>query len=789
MQLKFLVQLARQSRRHPLFYGLNLAGLSLGIACAFVLFSYVRQEWSFDRSIPGGENIYRIGTNFMDMGGFAVSQEALQPVLADRCQAVAYATRFKGRSDLSFLIDLQEVSLERAIFADTNFFHVFPYEFIEGNAEDALLHKGQIVLSLPVAEQFFGSGPYVGKTLVLEGDEKLPLSVSGVVKPFSGKTHLPATAWLSVEPLLSGKTYWTSAGFFNYVRLFENADQADLTAFLEQLKKDVIQPKEAPNTSYEEWANSSQAVHFMVEPLRDIYLRSNLRFDMTTGGNPTQVWVLGIIGLFILLMAGVNYVNLNTAAAAGRAKEVGIKKTMGATRWQLARQFLGETTTLSLVACVLAGGFSGILLRILEKISGEVLLDSVLNGPLQWTALLAFSLIVGIAAGAYPAFHLARFQPVWVLKGDQVGHRKNQLRNGLVVFQFSIAAALMIGSLVIFRQLDFMQHADKGFQHENVLVIRNFDALGQQRETFREMIERNSQVVSTSINSRLPASSNIWRATYKSEGMDQPISLNGFPIDEHYLSTMGIPLLEGRNYSGDLSTDTSNVLLNETAVKVLELDEPVGAVLNGNRRVIGVVSDFNFESFRTEIAPIVFNYDVDGYHLAVKLSGNQIPDFIRQMEADWKQLAGDTPIQHYFLDDSLAELSAKEAVLSRAISIFTVFALLIACLGLFGLTTHATLRRAKEIGIRKVLGASVGQIVGLLSTDFLRLVALAFGIGIPVAWWLVRQWLQGFVYRIELNWWLFVLPAVAGLLIAFLTLSYQTIAAALDDPAERLRSE
>jgi putative ABC transport system permease protein len=789
MPFRFLVQLARQARRYPLFYGLNLAGLAIGIACAFVLFSYVRQEWSFDNSIPGGENIYRIGTNFMDMGGFAVSQEVLQPELAERCRAVAYATRFKGRSDLSFLIDQEEVTLEQAVFADTNFFHVFPYEFIEGDPGKVLQHKGQIVLSLPVAEQFFGAGPYLGKTLVLEGDEKQSLSVAGVVKPFPGKTHLPATAWLSVEPLLSGKTYWTSASFFNYVRLHENADQADLTAFLDQLKEEVIHPKEAANVSYEEWNNSSQAVHFMVEPLHDIYLRSDLRFDITTGGNPTQVWVLGIIGLFILLMAGVNYVNLSTAAAAGRAKEVGIKKTMGATRWQLARQFLGESTTLSIMACLLAGGFSGILLQLLEKISGEVLLENVLDGPFQWATLFSFSLLVGVLAGAYPAFHLARFQPVWVLKGDQVGHRKNRLRNGLVVFQFSIAAALMIGSLVILKQLHFIQHSDKGFQHANVMVIRNFDALGEQKETFKELVERNSQVVSTSINSRLPASSTIWRATYKSEGMDQAISLNGFPIDENYLSTMGIPLLEGRNYSGELSTDTSNVLVNEAAVKVLQLEEPVGAVLNGNRRVIGVVSDFNFESFRTEIAPIVFNYDVDGYSLAIKLSGSEMPAFIRQVEDDWKKLAGDVQIQRYFLDDSLAELSAKEAVLSRAISIFTLFALLIACLGLFGLTTHATLRRAKEIGIRKVLGASVGQIVALLSTDFLRLVALAFLIGIPVAWLLVRQWLQGFVYRIELQWWLFAVPAFVGLLVAFLTLSYQTISAALDDPAERLRRE
>jgi putative ABC transport system permease protein len=347
----------------------------------------------------------------------------------------------------------------------------------------------------------------------------------------------------------------------------------------------------------------------------------------------------------------------------------------------------------------------------------------------------------------------------------------------------------MIGSLAVFRQLNYMQHSDKGFQHDNVVVIRNFDDLGNKKEALKELVEQNSQVVSTSINSRMPAGYNLWRATYQSAGMDQSISLNGFPIDENYLPTMGIQLLEGRNFSGDLATDTSNVLLNESAVKALELQEPIGAVLNDNRRVIGVVADFNFESFRSRIAPIVFNYDVDGYQLAIKLSGNDLPGFIQHLESSWAQLAGEEKIRYYFLDDNLAELSAKEAVLSRAIGIFTVLALFIACLGLFGLTTHATVRRAKEIGIRKVLGATVSQIVFLLSRDFLSLVALAFAIGIPIAWILVSKWLQGFVYRIELQWWLFAAPAIIGILVAFFTLSYQSVSAALNNPAEVLKDE
>lgn len=788
MNTNFLRQITRQIRRHPLFYGLNLLGLGLGIACAFVLLSYVRQEWSYDRSIPDGEQIYRIGTNFMDMGGFAISQEKLQPILQDRCRAVEHATRFRGSSGFTFEVDQQVFPVDGGLFVDTNFFQVFPYQFVEGKAGDALVTADQVVLSEEVAQRLLGTGPYLGKTLSLK-DENKTFSVSGVVRPFPGKTHLPASVWLSVSPQLSDDRSWTSARYYTYVKLHEQANRAGLEDFFAQLQREEIHPQTAPNTTFENWIGSSQAVHFYIQPLHDIYLHSDLNMDLTSGGNSTQVWVLGIIGVFILLMAGVNYVNLSTATASTRAKEIGIKKTMGANRRQLIFQFLGESVSLSLLAMIIAGSLSGLLLKLLEVISGDVLMSSILDGTPQWLVLLGFSLFTGLLAGAYPAFYLSGFQPVWTLKSDTAGHRKGYLRNVLVVFQFSIAAALMIGSLVIFRQLNFMQHADKGFRHENVVVIRNFDDLGTQKETLREMVEQNSQVVRTSINSRMPAGYNLWRATYKSEGMDQSISLNGFPIDENYIPTMGIKLLEGRNFSGDLATDTSNVLLNESAVRALELEEPIGAVLNGDRRVIGVVADFNFESFRSQIAPVVFNYDVDGYQLAIKLTGNDLPAFIQQLENNWDQLAGDEKIRYYFLDDNLAELSAKEAVLSRAIGIFTVLALFIACLGLFGLTMHATARRAKEIGVRKVLGATVSQIVVLLSKDFLKLVAIAFIIGIPVAWLLVHNWLQDFVYRIDLNWWTFGAPAIAGVLIAFITLSYQSISAALNNPADILKDE
>lgn len=788
MTYTFLRQITRQIRRHPLFYGLNLFGLGLGIACAFVLFSYVRQEWSYDRSIPKGDQVYRIGTDFMDMGGFAVSQEILQPVLQDRCQSVAHATRFRGNSNLSLKVNQQVFPISVGLYVDTNFFRVFPYEFIEGQAATALITEDQVILSETIARRLFGEGPYLGKTMEVEGEEKV-LAVSGIVRPFPGKTHLPATVWRSVSSQLTDDRSWTSARFYNYVRLREDAGPTELTAFLHQLKREEVHPQTAPNTPFETWASSSQAVHFYPEPLKDIYLHSDLGMDLTPGGNPTQVWILGVIGVFILLMAGVNYINLSTATAAGRAKEIGIKKTMGANQSQLIIQFLGESLALSLLAMLLAGSLSGLLLRILENISGEVLLSSVLDGADQWLLLLGFSLLTGLLAGAYPAFYLSRFHPIWALKSEGTGPYKSRLRNILVILQFSIAAALMIGSLVIFRQLSYIENTDKGFQHENVVVIRNFDDLGAKKEVLRTQIEQNSQVLTTSINSRMPAGNNIWRATYKSEGMDQSISLNGFPIDEDYLSVMGIQLLEGRNFSGDRTTDTSHVLLNESAVKALELEDPIGAVLNGDRRVIGLVADFNFESFRTQIAPIVFNYDEQGYQLAIKLTGNDLPAFIQNLESSWQQLAGDEKIRYYFLDDNLAQLSVKETVLSRAIGVFTLLALLIACLGLFGLTTHATARRAKEIGLRKVLGASVGQIVVLLSRGFLALVALAFAIGIPVAWLLVRQWLQGFVYRIELSWWMFALPALAGLVIAFLTLSYQSVSAALANPAEVLKEE
>lgn len=783
--LKYFI---RQLSRRPLFYGLNLIGLAIGIACTFVLLSYVKQEWSYDKSIPEAEDIYRIGTDFMGMGGFAVGQELLQPILQERATAVAYATRFKGRESTPVRVDQQNSTLETALYVDTNFFRVFQYKFLEGRPEVALQHPGQIVLSLPEAERLLGEGPYLGRSFQID-DTLRQVTVSGIVMPFQGPTHLPATAWRPITPILTGSTSWTSARYYNYVKLRPEADVTDLQAFLEQLRKEEIHPKHAPERAFEEWATGATAVNFFIEPLQDVYLYSDLNFDLTPGGNPTQVRILGIIGLFILLMAGINYVNLSTAAAAARTKEVGVRKVMGAGRWQLVKQFLAEALGLTFMSAILAGGLVGLLVPLMQKITGEPMMAATLDHPVQWIMLLSFSLLVGLLAGAYPAIYLARHQASRVLQGEQLGLRKPYLRNVLVVLQFTIAAVLMIGTLVIFQQLQFMQHGDKGYQPEHLVVVENFGDLGTHKETFRELVEQHSQVVGTSINSRMPASNTIWRGTYKSEAMDQSITLNGFPIDEHYFSVMGITLVEGRNFSGDLATDTSHLILNEAAARALELEDPLGAVINGKRRVIGLVADFNYTSFREPIAPIVFNYDERGELLAIKLSGRDVAGFSQQLEANWQQFAVEDKLRYYYLDDQLAALSAKEATLSQAIGVFTVLAILIACLGLFGLTMYATIRRTREIGIRKVLGASVGQIVALLSRDFLFLVGLAFLIGVPLAWLLVQEWLSGFAYRIDLNWWMFALPAIVAVLLAFLTLSVQTVRAALGDPVTALKTE
>ena len=775
--------------RHPGFSLLNISGLAIGIAASFVLLFFVKEETSYDKHFAKNDQIYRVASDFYNMGGFARTSEALYAWLKEDCKEVKYVTALNViGNDMPIEVDEIEYIEGRGLAIDSNFFRVFDFELLEGNPRHLMKSPDEVVLTDRFAQKYFGNAPPVGET-ILVGEEKKPYRVTGIVKSDSRKTHLEGDIFLPLE--FKNNTKWTSASIFVYTMLHDQATAAQFEQSLEGLRRDKIYPTFPNEASYESWASGSHRVDFFLQPLGDIYLHSKFRFDLTAGGSPQQVAILGVIGMFLILIAIINYINLTTARSSVRAKEVGVKKTLGASRPSLAKQFLTESIFTSFLAMIMAGMLAEMLLNVFEKITGQVIISSLLDDWRNFLLLAGFSLITGLFAGTYPAFYLTNFRPVKILKGQLALSGNKWLRGGLVVFQFTIAASLIMGSLVVFNQLKYMQQADKGFEQEGVMIVNNIRELENKAVAFREEMERYPEVVSTSFNDRMPAGNFLWMYTYQTPEMEESMTLQTFPADEDYLPTLGLRLLKGRNFSADIASDSNAVILNESAVEALGLvgKDPIGAEVNKGARVIGVVQDFNFQSLREKIEPSVMSFGPGGHRLALKLKGAQIADFLGDLEATWSKFSPEEPISYSFLDDNFAKLAAKEKTLGQAVGIFTALAILIACLGLFGLAAFTAEQRTKEIGIRKILGASVSGIVALLSKDFLKLVLLSLVIASPIAYYFMGKWLQDFAYHIHIQWWVFVVAGILAIATALLTVSFQSLRAALANPVKSLRNE
>jgi len=783
-----LKTIIRSALRRPIFTGINLLGLSLGIACSFIMLMYVQQEWSYDKHFPEGKQVFRIGTDFMNMGSFAVSQEVLREHLI-QSKDVQAATRLTTRGgDQQVKVGGKTFIEPNSIYVDSSFFQVFGYTFEAGTSATALQEPNSVVLTADLAEKYFGTKAVVGKYLEV-GEESTLFQITGVVETQTQYSHLPTGLWFPIYPKLRGETNWMSGSLYNYAKLQPQADESDLVAYLDQLLRTEIYPKINPQMDVDEWIQSSNAVHFHPRPLKDIYLGEPLRFELSAGGNSLLVNMLAIIGLIILLMASFNYINLSTAVGITRAREIGVKKTLGAAPGILRLQFLLEAVVFSVLAALIAAALADVLLYMVEKITGSRLMESVFQHWTHGALLLGFALLVGLISGLYPALYLTRFKPASGLKGKLNLSQKSVFRAGLIVVQFTMAAFLLIGTFTVYQQFQYMRQTDKGFQHENVLVVYNLDSLYKQKESFRQEVAQHTQVMNSSFNSRMPAGRNLWQATYKTPEMENPQSFTTFPIDADYLETIGMQLLEGRGFSRELAEDSSALILNESAVKALALENPIGQVLNKDQRIIGIVKDFHFQDFHHDLVPVVMTLDDSGYNLALKLKGDDTEAFLSHLQQKWQQFLPGEELSYYFLDENLAALSEKEGVLSKAIAIFSLLAIFIACLGLFGLAVFMTAIRTKEMGIRKILGASVTGIVGILAKDFLQLISLAALIAVPLAYYGGQQWLSDFAFRIELSWWLFVLPAVAILLIAGLTVSYHSVRLAHTNPVEALHVE
>ena len=790
----------RGLRRQPGYTLINVGGLGLGLACAFMIVLYVQHERSFDRFHEHGDRLYRVIREGV-RGDAAGQKSALSPAgLAGEMEArfseIEAVVRYADRSPY---LQVGDVSRQATNFAmmDTAMLQAFSFPLERGNPETALSDPRSLLLTREAAAALFGDADPMGRTVTMGGRRGIDLTVTGILADLPRNTHLrfdylvpfALMKELAGPDALENFTNWN---YYTYLLLTPGTDPAAFEARLQAYNTERFGDGDGPPDAV-----------FRLQPLADIHFTTDVQWDVTTNVDPRYVYMFSGIALLILLIACVNFMNLATARAAKRAKEVGVRKVLGAQRRQLVGQFLGESVLLSVLA-VLVGlaGAVAFLPTFRAIIGSDVSASGAGAGTL--VLLVGIGLAAVIVAGSYPAFYLSAFRPARVLKGEATrSGRAAVLRRTLIVFQFAISIFLIVGTITIYRQLGYMKAQALGFDEAHVVYAPMVGGVGEQYDAFRQRLLQDARIVSVSRASGLPGRVMTqrgynWPGAHgrNEQGQDeQGRSLYTIIADYDYIETVGLELVAGRNFSREIASDTLDAyILNETAARALGLDEPVGHPFRAWDRpmgqVIGVVSDFHFKSLHQSIEPVVLNI-IPSWRgqVAIRLTPGDLPAALAAVEATWKTFAPGFPFDYTFLDEDFARLYQAEEDLGKLFTFFALLAIFVACLGLFGLASYSAEQRTKEIGVRKVMGASVSQIVVLLSKEFTRLVAVGFVVAAPLAFFAMDGWLKQFAYRTSVGAWTYVLAAVLALAIALATVSYQAIRAAKGDPVKALRYE
>jgi putative ABC transport system permease protein len=689
-------------------------------------------------------------------------------------------------------------------FADEFVPEVFDLQMIKGNAKQALSNPFHIMLSEAMAEKYFGNEDPMNKEIRFDNQQNA--KVAGVYKAFPANSHIHPSIMISFNTLKDSAIYgeenlrtnWGNNSFLNYILLPQNFKPEQLLqlfpAFVDKhMSREYTMPGFKP----------SQLTSLHLQKLTDIHLRSHLDYEAEENGDIKRVYIFSAIALFILLIACINYMNLSTARSTLRAREIGIRKVVGAQRKEIISQFLSESVLLVAIALLLALTCTILALPWLNKVSGQVLsAGSVINWK-HLPLLLAVPLVVGILAGIYPAMFMSAFQPVKVLKGLLKSTGGISFRKVLVTIQFAISIVLIISTVTVFKQLRYMQTQDLGYDRSHVVTLPFYSVINDRFDAFRSDLQRNPAVLSITRSSRIPTGrllDNMGASTMAGDSMrPSNVDVKYVMADHDFLPTYNIKIVKGRNFSREFGTDTASFVLNEAAVKALGWKSTEDAVgkpfLYGgiNGRVIGIMQDFHFESMHQKILPLVLILPAPNQafysNISVKIAGNNLKAALGHLEETWKKYLPETPYQYSFLDENFNRLYQTEMRQGNIFSIFSCIAIFIACLGLLGLSAFSISQRIKEIGIRKVLGASTQNIVTLISRDFLKLVALAAVLAFPLAWYFMHSWLQDFAYRINMPWWVFLAAGILAAIIALVTISFQAIKAAWMNPVKNLRTE
>jgi putative ABC transport system permease protein len=796
---------------------INILGLATGMAVCLLIVLFIRSELSYDDFHQHADRIYRVVLERKypeRMSPYAIIPSSIGPAMQKEFPEVSMCTgllNFAGNNNVYLKVGDQLFEEPHILIADSNFFRVFTTTLLEGDTADALAKPNMAVINETTAKKMFGS---VSKAMgqYFETDGKQRFTISGVCKDWPENSHQQFNVLISLGsfPFARQQNY-TGFSTWTYLLLKPGANPDGLDAKFPSIIRKYVAGDIARsfNMSYEAFVAAGNGYHYYLQPLQKIHLISDMEAEAKPNGSMRAVYIFAVVAIFILGIAGINFINLSTARSMERAKEVGIRKTFGSEKQSLIFQFLMESVLVSLLSIIVALGFIVLLLPLFNRMSDKDLSAMAFFNPLVLLGLLAFGVVVGMLAGLYPAFVLSSFSPIKVLKGKFKSSRYGTaLRNGLVIFQFAISIILIISTIIVNRQMQYMLGDKLGFKKDHVIEIQRGDLLNEKARAFRNELLGIAGVENVTGTTSMPGDDGFFGVTWQPVGSKESMTGKGIIVDDQFAKTLGLEIKEGRFFSKEYPTDSLGLVLNEKAVSALGLKgQVIGARLtttdgNLNPRpvdspyyytIVGVVKDFHYQTLHQSIAPLIFTSSARFRDFAptvtVRIKGDNFSSTVKSVEHVWHDFVPEKPFHYTFLDQNLAAQYRAEQTTQRVFTVFSILAIFIACIGLLGLAAYATQQRIREISIRKVLGASAGTIIGMLSRDFLKLVTISALVAFPLAWLGMHSWLQSFAYRVGLSWWIFVLAWVLSLAITMLTISFQAIRAARTNPVKTLRSE
>lgn len=797
----------RNLLRQRMYSLVKIGGFALGIAACLLIMLFIREELRYDTHYKESDRIFRVvvAYNFNGESGKEVwFQAPFARALKEDYQDIEKAGRYNsselfgaGSAQIRRADHLDNTYEEGFVYADQELLEILQTPMVYGSLAHCLDAPKTIVITKRKADKYFPHENPVGKLMVVNDNDKEPFRIGGVIENLPATSHIQFDFFMTmtgVEFWKGEQTDWDATNYPTYVQLRKGADKFQLEKKMAGIVRKYLLPVWIKNgvPSAEELAKSGW---FILQPVKDIYLRSEGIADPVSHGDIRFIWLFGAIAGFILIIACINFINLSTAKSANRAKEVGLRKTVGSYRTNIIAQFLTE----SLLFSVISFGLGLLLAELLLPYFNTLAAKSLSIPWREWwfiPLLGVSSVATGILAGIYPSFYLSSFKPIQVLKGNlSRGSKNSATRSSLVVFQFTTSIVLIIATAVIYKQLDYILNTKVGFDKDQVLVIRGTNTLGGHVKTFKEELLQLSSVKSATVSDYLPIKgtkrngNGFWNEG--KDNVDHSLSVQIWRVDHDYIGTMGMKIIEGRNFSLDKPSDSSAIIINRTMARRLGLTDPIGKRVQNNQvfNVIGVVEDFNFESLRNDVGPLCFVLGNSPGIVSVKLNAQSLTTALPAIESIWRKIAPHQPIRYSFLDESFARMYDDVKRMGRIFTSFAVLAIIVACLGLFALSSFMVEQRGKEISIRLVLGASLQNIFSILTLNFLKLIFVSLILAGPIAWYMMNQWLLDFKYRTQITWNLFAITGLLSVAIALLTISYQSIKAALAKPVKNLRSE